>query len=551
MGTMPESTLLEGRNPGLPDLRVSRTRLLLSLQWRLWKRTLRGNTAILFSAALAAFYALIALSMGSFLMIQGVTQGPAEVVTAVIGGGVLGYLLLSVFLPSGEGQLHAAAFIMLPLQGRDLLAAKAIATLMQSRGVIAAFCSLVTTLVALGAVVSSGDWVLVPVVLLMMPLALLTALLLGELLASLLGSGGRASKERVGTYGALAFFLFIIGYVSFISADLGVEDFAVVGTALGWTPFGAAGGVFAALLDARWWVALAQLGIALATVFLGWLWWRHRLQQEFENPFEESRAEQPRRAVDRRSSILLPGVPTTPGGAVFSRALRYLRRDSRLLPSLLMVPMMGLFFLAQGVFGEPTQIYFGVVFVALIIATLAVNDFGYDGPAGWLHLVSGIPAHTQLLARHAASALPGLLGLAGYVVLMLIIAPDIGTAALVATAAVGLLFSALGIALLLSTFNPYPTSKPGTSPWGDKSGFSGAAFVAAFASLLLGWIPAAPGIALMVIGAVGGGGVLLFLGVVLVLLIPLACYVLVAWVCIRRVKTHRVEIHQKVRSWVN
>lgn len=548
---MPERTTGEGRDPGLPDLRVSRTRLLLSLQWRLWRRTLSSNTAIRFSAGLSAFYALIALVMGSFLLGQGVSQGPAELVTTVIGGGVLGYLLLSVFLPAGEGQLHAASFITLPLEGRDLLVAKAAATLMQSRGVIAAFCSLVTTLVALGAVIGSGAWALIPVVLLTMPLSLFTALLLGELLASLLGGGGRASKERVGTYGVLAFFLFIIGYVSFVSAELGAEDFAMMGRILGWTPFGAAGGVFAALLEARWWVALAQAGIALATVSLGWLWWRHRLQQEFENPFEESWVEKPRRALDRSSSILLPGVPATPGGAVFSRALRYLRRDSRLLPSLLMVPLLGLFFLAQGVFGDPTQIYLGVVFLALVSATLAVNDFGYDGPAGWLHLVSGIPARTQLLARHAASALPGLLGLVGYVALMLIIAPDTATAALVATAAVGLLFSALGIALLLSTFNPYPTSRPGTSPWGDKSGFSGAAFLATFASLLLGWIPAAPGIALMVVGVLGGGGVLLFLGVVLVLLIPLTCYVLVIRVCIRRVKTHRAEIHRKVRSWVN
>lgn len=529
----------------------STTRLLLSLQWRLWKRTVSGNPAITMMAVLAGFYALIGLVTGSVLVFQGLTSGPSTLVAAVVGAGVLGYLMLALFMPSGEGQLRPTSFTLLPVTSRELTPAMAISTMMQARGVIAAICTLVTLTVATVAAATGGRAWLILVVVPMTLLGLVTALLLGELLAAVIGSGGRVSRERTGVFGMLVFLVVVVGYSLVTSSGIGTAEIELFGRILSWTPMGATGGVIAAVAQGSWVIAVLQLLIAVATIILGTWWWRNRIDRELRAPLDAGTSATEEKETRGQRRLLLPGVPDTPAGAVFSRAFRYLRRDSRLLPSVIMVPLMGVFFLVQGLLGQSGMIYFGAVFMALLAGTVASNDFGYDGPAGWLHLVTGVPPRTQLLARHAASAAPMFGMLLLYVVVMVILAPDTGLAALVGIAAVGMLGTSLGVALLLTTFNPYPTSKPGTNPWSDKSGYSGAAFIAAFTAIFLGWIPSAPGGAMMLIGHGSGAVGLIVSGVVLALLLPGVFYAVAIHLCGRRVSRERVAIQHRVRHWVN
>lgn len=528
---------------------VSHTRLLLSLQWRLWKRTLAGNPAIKITAALAGFYALLGLLGGAVLAVQGLGNGPTPLFSAVIGGGVVGYLLLALFLPSGEGQLRPASFSSLAITARELLPATAIATLLQTRGVIAAVCTLVTMVVATVAVVVAGPAWLILVIVPMLLISLVTALMLGEFIAIMIGSGGRVSRERTGVIGILLFLVVVVGYNFLATSGIGLAEISLVGSILAWTPLGAAGGVVAAAAASQWLVALAQLIIALVTIVAFTWWWRVGLDRGLRAPLDSGRSSGRERKASRRG-LLLPGVPYTPGGVIFARAFRYLRRDSRLLPSVLMIPLLGVIFLVQGILGESELIYFGLLLMALLAGSLAANDFGYDGPASWLHLVTGVNARTQLLARHAASAAPMVIMISGYAVVVVILAPDTGFAVLAGIAALGVLCTSLGIGLFLTTFNPYPTAPPGTNPWSDKSGFSGAAFIAAFATMLLGWIPSAPGIVLLIIGYGGGSPGVLVTGILLALVVPGILYVTAMVVCTRYITGRRVRIHDKVRNWV-
>lgn len=527
----------------------SYTKLLLSLQWRLWKRTLAGNPAIKITAALAGFYALLGLFAGTMLTVQALGDGPPELFAAVVGVGVIGYLLLALFLPSGEGQLRPASFGTLPVTARELLPATAIATLMQTRGVIAAVCALVTTIVAAAVVAVTGPAWLILVIVPMMLLSLVTALLLGEFLAIMIGSGGRASRERAGVFGILLFLVVIVGYNLLATSGLGLAEISLLGRILAWTPLGAAGGVVAAVGASQWLVALAQLAIALATIGVFTWWWRVGLDRGLRAPLDSGGSSGREKKASRRG-LLLPGVPYTPGGVVFARAVRYLRRDSRLLPSVLMIPLLGVIFLVQGAVGQPELIYFGAILMALLAGAMAANDFGYDGPAGWLHLVTGVSPKTQLLARHAASAAPMVGMILLYAVVMTMVGPETGAAVLAGIASLGVLATSLCIALLLTTFNPYPTAPPGTNPWSDKSGFSGAAFIAAFATMFLGWIPSAPGIGLMIVGYGGGSPGVLSAGIILALLLPGILYAIAILMCSRYVAGRRVKIYDTVRNWV-
>lgn len=528
---------------------ASHTRLLLSLQWRLWKRTLNGNPAIKITALLAGFYALLGLLAGAALTMQGLGNGPTTIFAAVVGVGVIGYLLLALFLPSGEGQLRPASFSTLAITARDLLPATAIATLMQTRGVIAAVCTLVTMVVASVVVAVTGPAWLILVIVPMLLISLVTALMLGEFMAIMIGSGGRVTRERTGVIGILLFLVVVVGYNFLATSGIGLAEISLVGSILAWTPVGAAGGVVAAAASSQWLVALAQLIIALVTIVAFTWWWRVGLDRGLRAPLDSGSSSGKQRKASRRG-LLLPGVSYTPGGVIFARAFRYLRRDSRLLPSVLMMPLLGVIFLVQGMMGESELTYFGLILMALLAGSLAANDFGYDGPAGWLHLVTGVNARTQLLARHAASAAPMVIVILVYTVVIAIMVPDTGYAVLAGVAALGVLCTSLGIGLFLTTFNPYPTAPPGTNPWSDKSGFSGAAFIAAFATMLLGWIPSAPGIVLLIIGYGGGSVGVLITGIILSLALPGILYVTAMAVCTSYIAGRRVKIYDRVRNWV-
>ena len=326
-----------------------------------------------------------------------------------------------------------------------------------------------------------------------------------------------------------------------------------IGRILGWTPFGAAPAVVASLLDGAYPAALGQLGVLAATLYLGFRGWLSTVARRLEAPLDALRrdAADEGKKKEPSATVLLRGLPYTPASVIYSRAVRYLRRDPRMLGNLVTYPVIALVLLVQGVLSDDSTMLLGMVVLALISGSPATNDFGYDGPAVWLHVASGVPARTVLLARHLASLTPMLVLLVLYDAAVILLADNRAVALLIAVASVGVVLSGAALALVLSTRNPFPTSRPGTSPWSDKAGFSGAAFVAAFASLLFGWVPSVPGAALTVFGYAAGNLPLILAGLALSLLIPAGLYWLTLRLSVRRVETRMPEIYARVGHWVN
>lgn len=81
--------------------------------------------------------------------------------------------------------------------------------------------------------------------------------------------------------------------------------------------------------------------------------------------------------------------------------------------------------------------------------------------------------------------------------------------------------------------------------------YSGPAFISAFAMMLLGWIPSAPGIAALIFGYQTGVAWVLVLGIILALAIPAAIYAGAVVLATRRVEQRYPEIFAKVHAWVN
>lgn len=531
-----------------------RTRLLLKLQRTLWSRTMTGNPAVGVVTVLVVLYALIGLVSLMSLLQFAASQGLWSALGGVTAVGMIAYLAVTVLLPSGESQLRPSMFSSLPVTTSQLMPALGWASLLTSRGILALLCTTVTTVVGVILLAGSGHLVAAVALPVAMLLALVTTLLLGELL-TLLGSGsGRVSRERTNVIGAVLVIAFLLGISLLTGVDVEQVPVELIGQALAWTPFGAAAGAVGSAVQGRWLLTLAQLAIAVATLALGAWWWRRIVTAQLEAPVDAlGSAATPRRRREEggRIPVLLPGLRYGPAAMVYARAVRYLFRDSRMLASLVMFPLIAAFLLFQGVTVHESTILFGMVLLGLLVSTLGINDFGYDGPASWVNLVSGVPTRTLLLARHAASLSPMVLLWLVFTVLGVIVVPSTGVALLVAAVSAGAAVSSSMIALLFTTFNPFPTSRPGTNPWADKSGFSGAALLSSFASLLFGWLPVAPGGALVAVGYLGENTWVTGLGLVFALALPVMLYAGTVVLCTRRVERKMPEIYDRVRSWVS
>ena len=524
------------------------TKTLLKLQLTLWGRTIKGNKAAIVMMSLISFYALMGLFGFGIFLALGLGHDHMGILAGVVSVGMVAYCIAAFMWPSGEGQLDPTAFSTMPLSAKQLLPGFAISTLLQSRGIIAVICTVATSIIA-AVFLPVGSW---PMIVFMMAVSLVTTLLLGELLGALTsGSSSRVSNDRRTVLTSVVFMVFVVGYNMLIGADR-MSRIDAIGAYTKWTPFGAGAGAIEAFAVGLWGEAGLLTLLAFVYVAAGFWLWSQLINRALTAPLDQGGQGQSAKdsAGEGKKVLFLPGIPWSVGGAIFSRSLRYMFRDSRLLGSMIVFPLLGVLFIFQSFTVEFFMIYVGLIMMAVFAGSVATNDFGYDGPSLWLNIVAGVKARTLLMPRHWASMLPGSVSIVVFMIITIVLAENKTTAVLICFIGLGIFISSAAVALLVTTFNPYPTSKPGTSPWGYRSGYSGAAFVGAFAALLLGWIPTIPTIALGIFGLVTDQMWMIILAEVLAIILPVAVYIGVAKVCIRKVEKGLPEIFDKVKTHV-
>ena len=500
------------------------TRLLVQLHRRLWTSSLRSNPSQGVLLAMLGLYSFLGVvSLG----VMAAVQGP----DALVAGTALGmaaYVILAVVMPAGENQLHPSKLTALPLTAREIMPGLALSALWTTRSILSAVC---TMLWAVFAVVVTDGSVLFLVGSVM---AWVTTVLLGELGTRLSSRVAGSKNNLVMALSGLLTMVLVFGVLQL--QELIGEDFPLdrIGAIAAWTPLGAATG---------WTVGSAPLGklaVAVATIAVAAWAWRRLVEREFERPMGEEEASA---RVKAKAFGFGQWSYTSPWAMEYTRSLRYLPRDSRMMGSLILVPIAVLYMVYQLYKGEYFFALLPLAMVALMAGMMGSNDFGYDGPANWVKLATPVRPRVFLFARHAANLTPIVVTLLVAAGVLIAMWPEHGLAAAWSVAALGFAVAAAAFGLLLTVVNPFPTAKPGTNPWSDKSGYAAAPFVSAFFMMFLGWLPVLPGGILISVGRP-------VIGAVVAVALPAVIYAAIARFSARRIDSRLPEIYARVGRWV-
>ena len=240
---------------------------------------------------------------------------------------------------------------------------------------------------------------------------------------------------------------------------------------------------------------------------------------------------------------------SSPAAMEYTRALRYLVRDKRQTGMLYMMPLFGVLTLYQLWKADDFAAYFMLCFSAIVLSSLLANDYGFDGPSNWVHMVAPVAPRTILHARHLAHVTIPLIGFVLLAVVVLVFSDDVTLGMLSSAVAIGVFISTAAVGLGLTVLNPYPLSAPGQNRWNDKSGYSAGAFFTAFVGMLLVWVPALPGIVVSALSYERGGW-LLYAAVIVSLLVPALVYAGVWRFAGNRAQERTPEIYAVVNRYV-
>jgi ABC-2 type transport system permease protein len=315
---------------------------------------------------------------------------------------------------------------------------------------------------------------------------------------------------------------------------------------LAWTPLGALFSVPMDLAEGRVLTALLRVLIGAATIVLVWRWWRRSIDLSLTSALTGDAS-----SGQAKVSPLVPRfAPVGPFGAVMGRALRYWRRDTRYLAALGIYPVIIVFFVAMGfMVPEARPMMLGMaVFMCAMTGLSVSNEIGFDGPAGWVNIVTSLPARANLLGRVLAM---GVLMVPAVVVVTIALPLLYGMPQLIPMTllgSLGAMISGWGTSMVAGVMLPYPSSPPGTNPMKDKSASSSNAMLSMAVSMLAVFVPMLPPLGLGIWGAVTGNLLLVTLAGVLALAIGVTVMLIGLRIASARLDARYPDIFQKVRD---
>jgi ABC-2 type transport system permease protein len=236
----------------------------------------------------------------------------------------------------------------------------------------------------------------------------------------------------------------------------GVADF------VGWTPLGAAWAAPADAAAGDSGAAWAKLLIAVLWLAVLWVIWRFILARILVTPHREAK-------VKRYAGLGWFGLmPPTPAGAIAARSMSYWIRDARYVMSLVVIPLIPLVMVvALRIVGAPLSALalLPVPIMSLFLAWSVHNDVSFDNTAIWLHLASSTSGRADRLGRLTPALLVGV----PLIVFGSILSAWANGSWQVLPSLIGvsgcILLCGLGLSSITSVRFPYPTVRPGDSPF--------------------------------------------------------------------------------------
>jgi ABC-2 type transport system permease protein len=477
--------------------RVPRAWDFARLKLRITANTLGGQPV---RAVMFAFGVVVGLAMalGAFAGLAGSTTGSADVqllVATFLGTALVsGWSLAPLLFFGVDETLDPARFALLPLPRRRLalgmltaacVGIPAVATLLASLGLVwvgAAGGGLPGALVGLaGAAVTVALCVIASRALTSAFAGLLRSRRTRDLAAVLIALLASAVGPAWTTLAAV-----------FQNSD--IERAVGVARVLAWTPLGAP---FAAAVDAgagRWGYAVARLAIGVAAAGLLAWWWSFTLESAMIGTASGGVARGRQVTGGIVASLfprLLRGAPRTVFGAILARESRYWWRDPRRRAGLISLAMAGVAVpLALVVTGlkQGMSAPLALTFAGVVAGTVLANQFGIDGTAYAVHLLTGVPGRVELRARAAGLAVlmvPVTVVLAVGVTVVFATLPDLPAALGTVLAGYGVSAATASVVSVFAAY-PVPDSSNPFSMSGGSAGVKGLlAMVGMFASLVL------------------------------------------------------------------
>ncbi|WP_427130598.1 transporter [Pseudarthrobacter sp. S9] len=488
---------------------------LLRLKITLLRNSFRRSPWQLAGLGIGILYALglVGLCVAGLFFLRGADIALSQTVV-VLGGAaaLLGWAILPVAASAADMTLDPARFTTFAVPMPQLLAGLALGGLIGIPGVA-------TSVVALATV---GTWsrsvpaaagALVGAV-----LGVLSCVVLSKVVTT--ATAGLAASRRFKDVSAIAFLipLVLMGPIVASVAE-GIArsgDFlAELARTLSWTPAGAAFSLGGDLAAGSYAAAAVKLLIALATLAGLALCWKLLLQRALVTPPYAGTSKK------RAGGLGLFGIfPATPAGAIAARSLSYWLRDPRYAGALVVVPLLPVLLMFQS---SQTGFHGPFLFVgpltAFLLAWSISSDVSYDSTAFALHLATGVRGVHDRLGRAVAClvfALP--------VVLVFSIGPffftgDWNRLPGMPGLSLGVLFTGLGLASVLSARYTVSVPLPGDSPFKKPPGNVAQTMAVQFGgmgALLLLVAPVAALVAAQFItGSAVPGWITLFLGPVL------------------------------------
>lgn len=543
---------------------MSKTKTLLKLHCKLWAHAFVGNLQMIIASVavtITAVMGCIGLGFSSYGVLVN-DEDPAMFVLTMGLGSVL-YLAMSAIFPSEERMLDPRMFSSLPLTDRDILPGMVTAMFINSRAAI----SLVNTIImatlgylAFAEVASAGSgalWVLACV------LQLVITLLAGEALAAALSSIATKFNEL---WGNVAGFVFTFGFLAlYLLPQLltdGTDPTAAIKTSadiLSWTPFAAAAGAAADMANIGGGgvgTGLAKGAICLVAILAVAYIMRVAVKHDLNNPLPTQHATR----AAKGDSLLLPRVSSSPVGALYSREIRYWRRDNRFMMSLMVVVVLCGLYLLMGMLDAANRwmLWFALFFVSLGPQQVAGNSLGMDGPSNWVHMVAGVRGK-QIVASRSLSTVTVLVPI--WLIVCIAAGAIDGFSAtwlLVSLLTLGCIVIASAMANFSATRFPAQTTAPGTNSFKQRNGGSNA-IVSALVTMLILTVSFLPGGLLALIplamadgasNSIGAIPLLSWLGVLLHWVIVIGA----AWImnrrASRRLDLEWPDIAQKVQQYL-
>ena len=411
--------------------------------------------------AVVAFAALFAAAVLAAILPPrwfAATEQLATFDTAV-GAVILGAVVLVPFF-ANRGHLEPRQFAGYPMSASQIAVG-----LLGSTVISWPFLLLLSWVIALG--VARPEWHAHPLALMATLVLVLVIAVCGARVASALsklvvGSDRDGIVRAVGSVLLVAFapVAVFVAATTFGDADGAFVD---VTSVLSWTPFGAP---FAAL----WQLASGDEGglavrfiIAGGFALLCLLVWFPLVQASNE------RVERPAdSAVARRGLGWFERFPARPASVISARTLTYWARDPRYRVALVAIPIapivMLLAFWVAGA-GITVLALLPLPVMLLLLGWSLHNDVAMDSTAIWSHVASGIRGREDRAGRLAPVLVVGVpLAVIGSSLTVTVLGEWRILPAVIGLN-LGVLFVAAGVASVFSVLMPYPTTRPGDSPF--------------------------------------------------------------------------------------